>query len=96
MLTGRNGAYVENAFLDLLAVGSQTVVALVVGQVVDIVVLVEDVDSAGVDVIPLDADVLIHLLHFIVLRLGLHVAEENAVHDELSVVGRVAEVTTIA
>ena len=91
----RHGAHVEQPLAYHLAVGQQLVVAFVAREVVGVVVLVDDVDSLMLCAVPLHGDVLVHLLHLVVLRLGLHVAEDDAVHDELAVVGRIAEVASV-
>ena len=56
------------------------------------VVLVESLDEASVQ---RDADGLVDAFHLVVLGLGRAVAEDDAVHHELAVVGRVAEVASI-
>ena len=84
------------------AVSQQPIPAVVGREVVGIVVLVEDIERKGV-ITPLasgrgaggEAYVLVYLLHFIILRLGLHVAEDDAVHHKLAVVGSIAKVTAI-
>ena len=43
-----------------------------------------------------DADMLVYLFHFIILRFRFQVAEHDTVHYELTVVGRIAEVTAIS
>ncbi len=90
-----HAAHGELARRHLEAIGREAVCGIIVGEVAGVIVLVEDVERALGLVGPLHAYVLIHLLHLIVLRLGLHVAEDDAVHHELAVVGRVAEVAAI-
>ena len=81
--------------LHFAAVCRQRPTQVVVGQVVGVIVLVEDVDGGRTHIVPLHANVLIDLFHLVILRFGLHVAEDDSVHHKLAVVWRVAEIASV-
>ena len=59
------------------------------------IVFIEDFHLIGCGINPLNADVLVNLLHFKILSLRREIWAHHTIHTEHSVVGLIAEVATI-
>ena len=84
------------AFLNGYTISGQTIRHCITTEIIRVVVLIEHVQSCSLSVLPACTNILIHLLNLIILWLWCLITEDNTVHNELSIVRRITEVTTIS
>ena len=84
------------ALLNDYTISGQAIRHCITTKVIRVVVLIEYIQSSCLSVLPACSNILIHLLHLIILWLWCLITEDNTVHNELSIVRRIAEVTTIS
>ena len=83
-------------FLNGYTISCQAVRHGITTKVIRVVVLIEHVQSSCLSVLPTCTNILVNLLHLIILWLWSLITEDDTVHNKLSVVRRITEVTTVS
>ena len=84
------------ALLNDYTISGQIIRHCITTEIIRVVVLIEHVQSCSLSILPACTNILIHLLHLIILWLWSLITEDNTVHNKLSVIRRITEVTTIS
>ena len=96
MASCRYATELKITLLNGYTISCQAVRHCITTKVIRVVVLIEDIQSSCLCVLPICTNILVNLLHLIILWFWSLITEDNTVHNKLSIVRRITEVTTVS